>query len=303
MKLFISYASEQRDLAQRIALALAGTDVDVFFDRENLPPGGEFNLAIRTAIHGSDLFLFLASREALKEGSYTMTELGIAQRRWPHPAQRVLTVLADTTPTASLPPYLSTVTVLEPAGNVVAETVDTVARWRERRRHRYLVRAAAVASFLAVVAGFMVWLAKPAPPGAEPGAEDAVTDIDDGVPNSRVYGLKNGHQVRLVGSVVRNDSNVAVRIIRKYIEWDAWRYNRCYDQHFGQLAGAMPEGNVDISFEISEQLPRNASVVHSDFAQAGFGSCVQATLVGQTLNAAGPHGAGKVMYRFRFLPN
>jgi hypothetical protein len=299
MKIFICYASEQRDLAQRLALALTGADVDVFFDRANLPPSGEFNLAIRTAIHGSDLFLFLASREALQEGAYTMTELGIAQRRWPHPAQRVLTVLADTTPMAALPPYLSAVTVLAPAGNLVAETVDVVARWRERRRRHYLARAAAVAAFLAVAAGFAVWLAKP----TLPVAEDAGADIDDGVPNSRVYGLKNGRQIRLWGSLVRNDSNVAEKIIRKYIESGAWRYNRCYDQHFGQLAGAMPEGSVDVSFEISEQLPRNASVKQSDFATPGFGSCVQATLIGQTLNAAGPHGAGKVIYRFRFLPN
>jgi hypothetical protein len=282
---------------------LAGTGVDVFFDREDLPPGEEFNLEIRTAIHDSDLFIFLASREALKQSAYTMTELGIAQRRWPHPAQRVLTVLAETMPISALPPYLSAVTVVDPAGNVVAETVDAVANLRQRRRHRYLASAAAVASALALVAGFAVWLIKPAPPWVESGAEDAVSDIDDAVSNSRVYGLKNGHQVRLVGSVVRNESNVAVRIIRKYIEWNAWRYNRCYDQHFGQRAGAMPEGNVEISFEISDQLPRNASVVHSDFPEAGFSSCVQATLIGQTLNAAGPHGAGKVVYRFRFLPN
>jgi hypothetical protein len=102
---------------------------------------------------------------------------------------------------------------------------------------------------------------------------------------------------------VRNDTNVAPHIIRKYIEWDAWRYNECYDQHFGALAGTMPEGNVEILFEISDQLPRHANVVHSDFEQAGFGSCVRATLLEQTLNAAGPTGAGQVLYRFRFLPN
>jgi hypothetical protein len=156
---------------------------------------------------------------------------------------------------------------------------------------------------VAVAAGLTLLLAKPTPPTGDQGLDDAVGDVDDGVPNARVYQLKNKHQVRLVGNVVRNDSNVAVGIIRKYIEWEAWRYNRCYDQHFGQLAGAMPEGNVDIAFEISDQLPRNASVVYSDFVQTAFGSCVQATLLSKTLNAAGPHGAGKVLYRFRFVPN
>jgi hypothetical protein len=302
MKVFICYASEQRDLAQRIALALEGAGIDVFFDREDLSPGGEFNLAIRKAIHGSDLFVFLASREALKEGAYAMTEMGIAQRRWPNPAQRVLTVLADATPMSALPPYLSAVTVLEPTGNLLAETVDAVARWRERRRRRSLIRASALASVVVAVAVLAIWLAKPSLPDGS-GAEESTADIDGDVPNSHVYELKNGHLVRLVGSLVQNDSNVEGGIIRNSVESGAWRYNRCYDDHFGQLAGTMPEGNVDISFEISDQLPRHASVVHSDFAEAGFGSCVQAMLVGQTINAAGPHGAGQVLYRFRFLPN
>ena len=85
-------------------------------------------------------------------------------------------------------------------------------------------------------------------------------------------------------------------IIRKYIEWDAWRYNRCYDQQFGSLASAVPKGNVEIAFEVADQLPRNASVAHSDFAETEFGSCVQETVLEQTLNAAGPKGAGKVLY-------
>ena len=303
MKVFICYASEQRDLAERITLSLEGTNVNVFFDRTDLPPAGEFNLAIRTAIHSCDLFIFVASHESLQEDAYTLTELGIAQRRWPHPANRVLTLLSDTTPISALPPYLSAVSVLVPAGDLVAETVDAVAHWRERRRRRWLGSAVAATLALAVIAGLTIWWIKQAPTVLESNNATAVVDIDDGVPNSRVYRLKNGRQVRLVGDLVRNESNVSARIIRKYIESGAWQYNRCYDHHFGQLAGPMPEGMVDVSFEISDQLPRHVSVAHSDFAPAGFGSCVQSTLLGQTLNAAGPQGAGKVLYRFRFLPN
>jgi hypothetical protein len=305
MRVFLCYDSEQRDLAQRVALALAGAGIEVFFDRDDLPPGGEFNLAIRNAIRRSDLFLFIASREALREGAYALTELGIARQRWPHPAERVLTLLADETPITALPAYLSAVTVLVPAGDPVAETVDAVARWRERARRRWLGRAAAVLAVVAAGAGLTLWLIEPRPVPSGPGtvADEAVTEVVDGVPNAHVYPLKNGRHVRLAGSVVRNDSNVAPSIIRKYIEWGAWRYNRCYDQHFGHLAGTMPEGKVDIAFEIFDQLPRHASVAQSDFAQAELGSCVQATLLGQTLNAAGPDGAGKVLYRFRFVPN
>lgn len=294
MKVFICYSHEQRELAQRATLALEGIDADVFFDREDLPPTGEFNLAIRTAIRRCDLFIFIASREAIREGAYTMAELSIAENRWPHPAERVLTLLADTTPITALPPYLSAITVLVPAGDPVAELVDAVAKWRERRRRLWLRRSVVAGVGLVVVAGVTVWLAQPA---------QIVDGADVDTDNSHVMRLKNGHQVRLMGSLVRNDSNVAGPIIRKYIEWDAWRYNRCYDGQFGNLASAMPKGNVEIAFEIADQLPRNARVAHSDFSETEFGSCVQETVLQQTLNAAGPKGAGKVLYRLRFEPS
>lgn len=305
MRVFLCYDSEQRDLAQRIALALGGAGIDVFFDRDDLRPGGEFNLAIRNAIRRSDLFLFIASRDSVREGAYALTELGIARHRWPHPAERVLTLLADDTPMEALPAFLSAVTVLEPAGDPVAETVDAVVRWRERSGRRRLGLGAAALAVLVAGAGLALWLTQPRPPpsGPRPVADDPTFLGDQSVTSAHVYRLKNGRHVRLAGSILRNDSNVAAAIIREYIEWDAWRYNRCYDQSFGHLAGAMPEGNVDIAFEISDQLPRHASVAQSDFAQSEFGSCVQATLLGQTLNAAGPDGAGKVLYRFSFMPN
>lgn len=287
MNVFICYSHEQRELAQRITLALEGMAADVFFDRQDLPPAGEFNLAIRTAIRRCDLFIFIASREAIREGAYTLAELSIAEQRWPHPAERVLTLLADATPIRELPPYVSAVTVLAPAGDPVAELIDAVARWRERRRGRWLRRGMVAGASLAAAVGLVVWLDQPAP-----------VDIE----NSHVMRLKNGHQVRLTGSLVRNDSNVANPIIRKYIEWDAWRYNRCYDERFGGFTSVMPKGSVDIAFEVADQLPSNVTVAHSDFAETDFGSCVQGTVSEQTLNAAGPKGAGKAMYRFQFEP-
>jgi hypothetical protein len=303
MKIFLSYAKEQRDLAQRIALALEGAGFDVFFDHEKLPPAGEFNIAIRNAIHDSDLFLFLASREAIQGGAYALTELGIAQRHWPHPAQRVMTLLADATPVTALPAYLSAVTVLRPSGDPVAETVDAVARWRDAWRRRWIARGAAAAVAVVVAAVAALWFAPrnvSAPIGDTRLTE---ADVDGGVPNNRVYRLKNGHAVRVTGSVVSNESNVAERIVRGSIESNAFQYNQCYDRQFGQLATGLPEGKVEIAFDIIDQLPRHAKVTRSDFALPAFAECVQSMLSGKTLNAAGPNGTGKVLYRLSFLPN
>jgi TIR domain len=121
MRVFLSYASEQRDLAIRLALALRSMRNNVFFDRDALPTGAAFDLRIRKAILRCHAFVFLASRQSLQAGAYTLSELGVAERRWAHPAGKVLPVLVDDTPIETLPAYLRAVSVLEPKGDIVAE--------------------------------------------------------------------------------------------------------------------------------------------------------------------------------------
>ena len=53
MKIFLSYASEQRELAKEIALALEAENHTVFFDRSALAPGEAYNAQIREAIVGA----------------------------------------------------------------------------------------------------------------------------------------------------------------------------------------------------------------------------------------------------------
>lgn len=121
--------------------------------------------------------------------------------------------------------------------------------------------------------------------------------------NSLVWTLKNGHQVRVLGSVVKNESNVDDAIVRHEVEYDAWQYNRCYDNAFGQLNTAMPRGTVVISFDILDQLPQQARVDRSDFPDSVFARCLVGTLIGQTINQAGRNGIGHVTYAFKFVPN
>ena len=42
MIIFLSYASEQRDVAEQTKLALAAAGHEVFFDRHSLPVGDEY---------------------------------------------------------------------------------------------------------------------------------------------------------------------------------------------------------------------------------------------------------------------
>ena len=154
MKIFLSYSSKDRSLAEPIYLALRAQEHSVFFDRSDLPPGEEYDVRIRDAIESSDLFVFLVTPNSLNPGSYTLTELDIAEKTWPQPGGKMLPVLLGPAEIPKLPPYLRTVTVLEPVGNVPAAVANAVhriatAKWRRYRN----IAAAAVAVGAALVAG------------------------------------------------------------------------------------------------------------------------------------------------------
>ena len=153
MKIFLSYSSKDHLLVEPIYLALRAEGYSVFFDRTNLPAGDEYDVRIREAIEDADLFVFLVSPDSLANGSYTLTELEIAQKTWDHPGGKVLPVLLHPVDIAKLPPYLRAVTVLEPVGNVPAEVADAVhrialAKWH--RRGKFLAAGLAVVIALGV---------------------------------------------------------------------------------------------------------------------------------------------------------
>ncbi len=162
MKLFLSYPSAERALAERLALALEAEGHDVFFDRHDLPEGGNFHQRLREALEGADAMVFLVTPAAVAAGSYTLAELDLARRRWRRPGGHVLPVMVQATPMATLPPYLSAVTVLQPQGETVAETVAAVtrlarlqrSRWRGRRGWMLLLLALVLIG--AVAAGWLV---------------------------------------------------------------------------------------------------------------------------------------------------
>ncbi len=152
MKIFLSYASQDRPQAEEIQLALAGAGHEVFFDRQSLPAGGDYHASIKASVDDAECFIFLISPDSVDAGGYTLTEMGYARTRWHHPRGHVLPVLLRPTPFESIPAYLKSVTVLEPSGNTAAEVVAEVARSYSARPH---FRKYALIGFagLAVLAG------------------------------------------------------------------------------------------------------------------------------------------------------
>ena len=118
MKLFLSYASEDYNIAEQIAFAL-GPGHQVFFDRDALPPGGDYNARIRAAIIEADGMIFLVSPESVQPGKYTLTELELA-REVALPLGRVLPVMARPTDIHAIPNFLKAVTILKTEGNLAA---------------------------------------------------------------------------------------------------------------------------------------------------------------------------------------
>jgi len=129
MKLFLSYATENAAIAEEIFFALVGDGHEVFFDQPSLNPGDNYDKRLRKAVEASDGVVFLISPKSIKMGSYTLTELKYARRKWVHPEKRVLPVIVEFTCFEDIPAYLKAVTILKPEGNVAAEVVDALKNW------------------------------------------------------------------------------------------------------------------------------------------------------------------------------
>jgi formylglycine-generating enzyme required for sulfatase activity len=171
MRIFLSYASEDRPRIEPIRFALAEQGHDVFYDREDLKPGESFDSKIRAAIERSDLFVCFLTPHTVDAGSYTLNELAVAERMWPVADGRVLPVILADVPRQDIPAYLRSVTCLTPVGNVtasVSDAVHTLAQIHKRRRQRKL--AISAVAILIPVAAAAYWLVQRAAVSSKDGA-------------------------------------------------------------------------------------------------------------------------------------
>lgn len=166
VRIFISYAAEQRSVADNLAVSLRQEGHEVFFDRDALPDSEAYHARIRNEIGRCDLFVFLVSEASLEKASYARTELDLARSRWPTPSGRVLPVIVER-PSVEIPAYLSAVTFVEPEGNLVADTLASIARITARHRQRRLLMLAG-AALPALVAGVALYRWIPDNDGGSP---------------------------------------------------------------------------------------------------------------------------------------
>src|SRR5690349_19419379 len=68
--IFLSYCHRDAGTAEALAIAIRAGGNSVFFDRDSLPKGAEYDARIREQIHNADLFIFLLSPESVAPGTY-----------------------------------------------------------------------------------------------------------------------------------------------------------------------------------------------------------------------------------------
>ena len=130
LKIFLSHPSSAAPAVREVDMALRTEGHTVFFDETDLPAGEGYHDKIRQAIRDCDLFIFFITPDSVAAGKYTLTELKIATDRWENPVDRILSVMLEKTPFASIPAAARAVTLLTPVGNVAAEVamaVETIA--------------------------------------------------------------------------------------------------------------------------------------------------------------------------------
>jgi TIR domain len=140
MQIFLSYASEQRTIATSLAHRLRSNGYRVLYDASDIIPGESFDAKLQSLIARANLYIFIASEDSIRPGCYALSELSITERKWPNPADKVLTLIVDNLPIERLPAYLRSVSILTAKGDLIADVVSAVGALRRKNLRRMLSR-------------------------------------------------------------------------------------------------------------------------------------------------------------------
>jgi hypothetical protein len=125
-QVFLSHQPELETHAKDIASCIEARGHQVVRSADS----GRNHGALPDLIGGSDAFIFLITPQSIAPGSRTMSELQLAQRRWPVPDDHVLPVAVAKTKLSSVPAYLRSVDILKPRGHLgldIAGHIDRIA--------------------------------------------------------------------------------------------------------------------------------------------------------------------------------
>ena len=103
---FVSYASEDRNLAEDLRRGLSDAGHLVYPDERALAVGSEYNAAILKLVQISDYFVFFVSSNSLRQGSHTLTELACAEEKWGRGPQCIIPIITGDVEPGSLPHFL-----------------------------------------------------------------------------------------------------------------------------------------------------------------------------------------------------
>lgn len=122
MKVFISYAGDDRFIAEKISRNLPEEKFESYFRPRKAVSGEDFRAEIKSAISSCEGVIFLISASFFKTGSFTLTELQFVEDKWDKPGNHLLPVLLPgTIDIKEIPsPYLSDMHIFEPEGDVVS---------------------------------------------------------------------------------------------------------------------------------------------------------------------------------------
>lgn len=248
LKLFLSYDSAERDLAEALTARLQAAGHAVFFDREDLLVGDAFDAHIAANLAASDALVFLATRTSIAPGAYALSELAAAERQWPHPNGRLIGVVLDGLAFDALPAYLRSTSLLRPQGDVIAEVVHTVQALARRRRQRRWQRAAfAGATAIGVAAGLAWFVRHEGGEGGDAGAAVSAAQ-DRRIVDARLEGDAAGWRLH---ARLRNDTPRQLTTVGLQAEPDPGSAARLPSvlEHFDVFAGREVDTTLAMALE------------------------------------------------------
>lgn len=203
-RIFLSYSSDERSLAENVNHVLEGEGHTVFFDRDDLPSGETYTGRLRRAVESCDLFVFLVSPASVTKGSYALSELAVVEKLAPRRRPAILPVLAAPTEIETIPSLLRSRTFLEPHGDVAAEIAARAADVRRARRRQAFVRVVVLVGILALSSrvGIGVYERRRAPDRAILGGPAPVAE---------------GERVKLIGYLGVDGWNAVIDIAEPYV--------------------------------------------------------------------------------------